>query len=401
MYMLYVIVFTVELGLGIVSPILPDIMGEFSLAAWQVGLMVTVYGLARLITDLPLGLLLDRVDRTRVIALGALLIVFGSAGCGAAQSFELLLAARLLMGIGTALCVVTALFTVSRAAHSRSRGRSIGLYQAAMLAGVTISPAIGGVAASLAGWRTAFYFASFAGAVALVMVLVASHQGVLRLPPLSVQPRKPVAGPRQTAPAASQIPWNLVAINFTTFTFFVTTAGFRNSMVPVYGGTTLGIDTGTLGLMLGGSALVRFAITVASGFASDRWGRKAILIPGILFLALGALGFALTTSVTGFVISLLILSLGGFGNSLPTTMVVDAVSGRRVGMAISINRAIGDLGMLVGPLVLGLALDMAGFPTVAVITATLLLATIPGIALAVRNRQWQSREETAAKAGVG
>jgi MFS transporter, DHA1 family, multidrug resistance protein len=391
MYMLYVIVFTVELGLGIVSPLLPEIMREFSLAAWQTGLMITVYGLARLATDLPLGLLLDRVDRALVLGAGALLIVLGAMGCALAQSFELLLAARLLMGVGTALCLVTALFSVSRAAHSRSRGRSIGIYQATMLAGFTISPAIGGLAASFAGWRAAFLFAAFAGTIALLMVIVASRRGLIRATAPPDGAASAMAKPLPVEPAG-RVPWNLVAINFTTFIFFLSTAGFRNSMVPVYGGTSLGISAGTLGLLLGGSGVIRFIVTLGSGFASDRWGRKIILIPGILLLATGTLGFALATDTVSFTVCLLVLSLGGFGNSIPTTMLVDAVSGKRVGLAISANRAVGDLGMLLGPVGLGLVLDLAGFSTVAAVTAVLLLSALPGIAFGVKEQRWSARQ---------
>jgi predicted MFS family arabinose efflux permease len=389
MYMLYVIVFTVELGLGIVSPLLPEIMREFSLAAWQTGLMVTIYGLARLLTDLPLALLLDRVDRTRILGAGALLIVLGSAGCALAQSFEFLLAARLLMGVGTALCLVTALFAVSRASRFSSRGRSIGMYQATMLAGFTISPAIGGVAASLASWRAAFFFAAFAGTVALAMVLVASRRGLLDLSSPPAEAAEVLEKASQVEPPR-RVPWNLLAINFTTFIFFLSMAGFRNSMVPVYGGTALGMSAGTLGLLLGGSGIIRFAVTLGSGFAADRWGRKVILIPGIILLATGTLGFALATDTLTFAICLVILSLGGFGNSIPTTMLVDAVSSRRMGLAISTNRAVGDLGMLIGPVGLGLVLDLAGFPIVAAVTAVLLMSALPGITFGVKERQWKA-----------
>lgn len=398
MYMLYVIVFTVELGLGIVSPLLPDIMMDFSLAAWQTGLMVTVYGLARLMADLPMAFLLDRVNRTSALALGALLVMAGSAGCAFADSYEMLLLARLVMGIGTALCMVTALFTVSKRAGAHSRGRSIGIYQATLLAGVTISPALGGAAASIAGWRAAFLFAAFAGLVALLMVLMASRRGLLEM---SNPPGQPQAATSQAdAPAAGlRVPWNLIAINFTTFVFFASTSGFRNSMVPVYGGTSLGMSAGTLGLLLGGSALIRFAVTLGSGIASDRWGRKIILIPGTILLAAGTLGFALVTDEVGFAVCLVILSLGGFGNSVPTTMLVDAVSERRVGRVISINRAVGDLGLLVGPVGLGLVLDLAGFPTVALLTAAVLMSTVPGIAISVREKRWAGRR--AGDAGTG
>ncbi|MHB8993047.1 MAG: MFS transporter, partial [Chloroflexota bacterium] len=66
-YPLYIIGFTVQMGMGIVAPVLPDLMRDFSLSALQVGMVITAFGLARLATDLPLGLLLDRVKRAYLL----------------------------------------------------------------------------------------------------------------------------------------------------------------------------------------------------------------------------------------------------------------------------------------------------------------------------------------------
>ncbi len=368
LYALYLVAFTVQLGMQVTSPILPDIMREFALSASQTGLIVTAFGLARLVIDLPLGLLLDRVNRTALLILGTLLIMGGSAASGLAADYTSLLVARFAMGTGSALCTVTALFSLSRAAGTESRGRVIGTYQACVLAGTTFSPAIGGAVATLVDWRYSFFFCAFTGLLAMLVVAVASGLGKLKFSASPAQKGHPGEKPLEKA-GPRRLPWDLVAINFTTFIFFLSMSGFRNAAVPLYGGTELGLGAGTLGLVLGGSAIVRFLVTLGSGFASDRYGRKVILIPGTLFLAAGTLGFVLARDLTGFALCMVVLSLGGTGNSLPTTMVVDAVPPGRVGMAISVNRFVGDAGMLVGPVALGWVLDLAGFPNVRIIVS--------------------------------
>lgn len=385
-YALYFIGFTVQLGMGIVSPILPDIMREFSLAAWQIGMVVTIFGLARLAVDLPVGFLLAKLDRAKILIAGTLLIVAGSIMAGTASDYGLLLLGRLVMGMGSATCTVTTLASLSEASSASSRGRVIGIYQAAMLGGQTFSPALGGFAATLAGWRASFFFCASTGLVATLLVMAASSRGLLRIPSSRAR-RKDRSGAAPTGDVPRTIPWDLVAINFTSMVFFASSQGFRSSMVPLYGGTALGIGAGVLGLLLGGSAVIRFVITLLSGFLSDRYGRKIILFPGIAFLAIGSLSFALASDLPGFAICLLILSLGGFGNSIPTTMVVDVVPASRVGMAISTNRFVGDLGVLIGPVLLGWILDTAGFTTVAVFTAFMLVSTVPGVAITFREKR--------------
>ncbi len=383
-YPLYLIAFTVQLGMGIVSPILPELMGEFSLAAWQAGMIVTMFGLARLAVDLPLGFLLERLNQAAVLLAGTVLIILGSCACALAQDYGFMLFGRLIMGAGSALCTVTALFSLSRSAGEGSRGRAIGAYQAAMVAGNTFSPAFGGLAAAAAGWRASFAFCVLTGLVAFLMVLTSSGRGRLRLStPATMNGRlaRRAGGPRR-------IPWDLVAIDFTTFILFFSLVGFRNSVLPVFGGTQLGFGAGLLGLLLGGSAAVRVVVTVVSGMISDRYGRKAVLIPGVFLLAAGSLGFTLASDLTGFVLALAVLSLGGFGNSVPTTMVVDAVGNRgRVGLAISVNRFTGDAGMLLGPVALGWLLDTAGFGAASAATAAILITTVPSILLTVHEKR--------------
>lgn len=387
MYPLFIIGFSVQLGMGIVAPVLPDIMRDFSLGAFQAGMVITAFGLARLITDVPLGLLLDRMNRTYLLICGALLIVLGSLAAGLSQDYSVLLIARFVMGVGSAFCTVTALFILSKVAGGGSRGKAIGAYQAAMLGGNSFSPAVGGIIAAAGGWRASFLFCAATGGVALLLILFASRRGVFRFIPATQKPRVMQA----ITAKGRQIPWNVVAIDFTTFMLFFSLNGFNNGMVPLFGGSELGIGSATLGLILGVGSLVRFAVTLGSGYASDRYGRKVVIVPGMLLLAAGTIGFTLVDDLPGFLLCLALLSLGGFGNSVPTTMVVDAVGAGRVGLAISTNRCIGDAGVLLGPAMLGWIVDRAGFSAAAAATAALLLLTVPGLVFAVHERR-QARE---------
>jgi hypothetical protein len=43
---------------------------------------------------------------------------------------------------------------------------------------------------------------------------------------------------------------------------------------------------------------------------------------------------------------------------------------------------------------LGLVLDLAGFPIVAIVTAALLLSALPGVAVGIHEGQWKARKPT-------
>ncbi|MFH1086698.1 MAG: MFS transporter, partial [Chloroflexota bacterium] len=56
-------VFLIMLGMGLVGPILPLYASSFGVSAAAVGMLVTAFGIARFITNMPAGALAERIGR--------------------------------------------------------------------------------------------------------------------------------------------------------------------------------------------------------------------------------------------------------------------------------------------------------------------------------------------------
>ncbi len=69
----------------------------------QVALANSAFVLARLVLDVPIGILMDRVDQRWLRLVGALALAGGSAMCALAPGFESILLGRLLNGLGAAI----------------------------------------------------------------------------------------------------------------------------------------------------------------------------------------------------------------------------------------------------------------------------------------------------------
>jgi len=69
MFVLNTVVIMVMMGMGMVVPILPLYGRSFGVSTTLIGFLITSFGLARVITDLPAGIWLEKYGR-RIILIG-------------------------------------------------------------------------------------------------------------------------------------------------------------------------------------------------------------------------------------------------------------------------------------------------------------------------------------------
>ena len=90
-------------GQGIISPVLPLYADSFGVSTALVGATFAVFGLARLVTNVPAGLMADRSGRRRLLVGGPLITAVGMFGSGLAGTIWVLLVFRFVAGLGSAL----------------------------------------------------------------------------------------------------------------------------------------------------------------------------------------------------------------------------------------------------------------------------------------------------------
>jgi MFS family permease len=151
---------------------------------------------------LPLSALLlfggaagDRFGRRRLLIVGTLLFALASAACALAPSLSLLLAARIVQGVGAALLMPNSLAILGDAFEGEARGRAIGTWAAVGAVAGAVGPVLGGWLIDLVGWQAIFLInlPVAAGAIVLAGRFVA---------------RAGTSIPRRwTPPARSSPPW--------------------------------------------------------------------------------------------------------------------------------------------------------------------------------------------------
>src|SRR5688572_18723345 len=88
---------------NILTPLLPQIQDEFAVTYAVAGVLVSAFGFARLLLDLPTGFLQERFGSRTLSAAGFTLLVGGSLLAMFAPTFMVLVAGRVAMGLGASM----------------------------------------------------------------------------------------------------------------------------------------------------------------------------------------------------------------------------------------------------------------------------------------------------------
>lgn len=148
--------FLVPYTVSSIAVALPAIGAEFALDAVTLGWVMSVYVLVTLMCIVPCGRLSDLYGRKFVFILGVVLFTAASLVATVAPSVATLILGRVVQGIGGAMIFSTSVAVITDVFPAESRGRAFGIAIAAVYAGLSAGPFLGGILTGLLGWRSIF-----------------------------------------------------------------------------------------------------------------------------------------------------------------------------------------------------------------------------------------------------
>ena len=124
---------------AVISGAIGLIKSQFSLDALREGWLVSS-GLAGCILGVLIsGVLSDRAGRKRTILLAALAFFLSGLGCGLAGSVDILIASRIVGGVGVGMASVVSPMLIAELSPADRRGRMIAYYQLAITLGILLA----------------------------------------------------------------------------------------------------------------------------------------------------------------------------------------------------------------------------------------------------------------------
>lgn len=259
--MLFIVIMLNFIDRQVISILAEPIKQEMGLSDKQLGLMTGLsFALFYTTLAIPVAVLADRWNRSRIIAIAIAIWSLMTMLCGAAQNFLQLFLARVGVGIGESACSPASHSLISDYFPPERRASAMGIYGSAVPIGAFIAYAGGGWILETFGWRVAFFAAGFPGLLVGLIVwwTVKEPRGAVRLRDALVRRDDQLTLKEAIVELWTQPTyWHLVAAGvLIQFVAYGIAAFYGSLFVRVFG-----IGYGELGLKLG----IMVAIAGVSG----------------------------------------------------------------------------------------------------------------------------------------
>lgn len=172
-YLLLVFAITVlsVMGVSSITPAFPSIKEKFYLTTGEVSLLITIFALPGIILTPFYGILLDRMNRKKVLI--SVLIIYGVFGSliSITVNFKLILLFRFIQGIGNAPLTTISLTLISDRYRDNKRNTFMGYNASVLSISTALFPAIGGALAMLS-WYSPFLLSLLAIMVGIAAIFI-------------------------------------------------------------------------------------------------------------------------------------------------------------------------------------------------------------------------------------
>jgi MFS family permease len=342
---------------GILPSAAPLMKDELHLNAGQIGVLLSAFFWTYTPCQLLSGWLAERIGPFRTLGIGVAIWSLATAAFGVASGFSMLIALRLVLGVGESAAFACA----SKLFAARLPADRLGMANGVITLGLALGPAFGAFAGGMLmagiGWRPVFLVFGLASLLWLWPWIAASRFAASSPERLILPPTPPLrAVLRQRSLWGAGL--GHFAGNYTLY--------FVVSWLPLFLVKARGFSMAEMATLSGAIYLAYAASGWITGWATDRWiasgvsqtlARKTFLIGGNVVTAVGmavcAVGHGPVVIVTLFVIAV------SFGFVSPNLFAVgQTLAGPRAsGIWIGAQNCIGNTAGIVGPLLTGVLID--------------------------------------------
>jgi len=168
--------FMAVLDATIVNVALPKIMASFGVDIETVEWVLTAYLLVFAVMLPTSGWVADHFGYKRTYFFALALFTFGSFLCGLAWNEQILIAFRIVQGMGAGFMMPVGMAIITREFPLEQRGIALGFWSIAAAASVSLGPLVGGYLVDNIGWNAIFDVNVPVGAFALFATLVIQRE---------------------------------------------------------------------------------------------------------------------------------------------------------------------------------------------------------------------------------
>ena len=351
----------VQIGAFSLPALLPAYIDQWHLSKTEAGSLVGIFYAAYVIAVPLLVALTDRVPARNVYVVGAGLTAVSHLGFAfVADGFWWGLILRAAAGIGWAGAYMPGLKAIADTLEGNAQSRAVAAHAAGVGVASASSFAIAGLIANIFGNQAAFFFGGICAVVAIAIALSvmpnSSPAHAKNANPRGLLDFRPVFRNRAAMAWIAGYTfhtWEMAGLRAWGVTFL--------TLVAAEAGAPGWLPTPTVLFTLAGFAGI--AVSVTGNEISQRFGRKRIVTVAMTTSAVLAICTGWTVGSSAIVAAALVIAWLAFiflDSSALTAGTVQAADPKLRGATMGLHSMCGYAGGFVGPLGVGLALDLAG-----------------------------------------
>jgi MFS family permease len=347
------------------TPVLPLFAAHLGSTPVEIGWIVIASTIPGILISFPAGAIADAFGKRRVII--ASLVVFATAPflyLPVSEPWQLM-AVRFYHGFATAIFGTVASAALAERYPER-RAAMLSTFSSVTIVGRSVAPFLGGFLISVASFHSVYVACAVSGVLAFLVGLTLPREA------------RAADGKKPGFPHFFSALRLVLGNHAIVLTSIVEAAQFLvfgavEAFLALYA-ASVGIPAWEIGIILGIQLVSVVVVKPLMGTLSDRFGRRAVILPGLL-LGIVSVGL-LPLGKDVFVLSALSLVYGiGFATVTSSTsaLVADLSKQGQFGSSIGVLRTIMDIGQTIGPVLTGFLVGAwsygVAFPALAAVLA--------------------------------
>jgi len=356
---LFLAVFVTTAGVGLVVPLLPVYAHELGAGSFQIGLIFGAFSLTRTLFVPYFGKLSDRKGKKNLLTIGLFLYFALSLLYAASDDVLTLILLRLGHGFASAMILPVAQAYVGLITPENKEGRIMGLFNLSLYLGLSAGPLLGGVVRDW--YNIQISFMCMAGLTFIGFLLC-----LLILPPEPMPKGKKTDVQKRKGSYMALVRNPIIFSLFAFRTSFTICIGITWTFIPLLASTRLNLSSSAIGLVVMVHVFVAGSLQAPLGYLADRLNKNLMVITGGVLAIISVIYLNTASSFGEIILANALLGIAG-GISVPAIMALGVIEGRKteaMGSMMGFLALAHSVGMLIGPLLGGLLLDLSSFETV-------------------------------------
>lgn len=374
------------------SPVLPLFALYLGAGPEAIGFAVGISTVTGIFFKLPSGALSDVIGRKRTMLMGLVVFAVMPFTYLFVKDYQLLIVIRFIHGLATAIYGPVSMAVVADVAGAK-KGEMLSWFSSITIIGNLLGAPLGGfilhslsatAETSIDDFHKAYIVSGFAGIMSLILALrllkekdvVDNSRGLKESLNKFLSGIKEVISDRRVV-----ITSNMEGLQNLT-------VGALEAFLPIYAVTVAGLNELQAGLLWGIQVLVTILSKPIMGKTSDRYGRKPLIVAGMI---LCAISFGSIPLLKDFYLLMMTAIIFGFGEAFVTSssaaLVADICKEKHFGTAMGTFGTIFDIGHASGPILAGLLIARYDYLLSFWIMSGILLLAIPVFVFGVKKQK--------------